>query len=1121
MAAMNHGRRYLYQIALSFAGEDRPYAARVAAVLRDAKVRVFFDEFERLRLLGKDLAVELRNIYSRSRYVVVFVSAHYRDKQWPRYEIRSALSLEVERGPGSLIQARLDDTELPELLPTTGYQDLQHVEPEEFARLLIEKLGRRAVRRPRRRAESLNEALGRDRRDAAEMKASSGGGLGPISTSVHDTFYLPLTLGTRRHRSGSTLSRKLPDSERAARRSDRSGSDSWHEGVEKPPFDAVHDLEIPEVRILDELRTQAAAMRSGYWVVLGEPGAGKSTLFVRWFHRWGGELRATPVLAPGQPVPVLVRLREFTNTNRDISVESLADQLWSIGKEEAVQLGQRIQDNVYRHSGWRRYSPVWLLDGLDELRDDLRSPAFLRRFANLPGQAVVSCRTAVYQALRSDASLYAASDREYVILGLRSQEQRAFLEGMLPDSVLAGPVHDALANHPALRPLAANPLMLSLVAQLPHPERLPTTRAEFYARATESMWHRKLTAEISQQYLALTQLRDSLLCSIATELSLERIQGPLSLLVGRARAIAPDADQWTVLADWVARSGIVRLDHRFGRFEFFHLTFQEYYLAQSLERDGVRAAFETYWENPRYEETLGLLTSRQLESGHIADIDQGIRWLVLWGEELHREDPQILWDKQRSPLRVALNVLSRAALRLETPQLTSLASFLWDRVSSALAMRIAVAADPGTPSHLIARLVKDANERVRTAAASNPSAPPHALAFLAGDVAIDVRAAVSANPNAPADSLARLATDSEFIVRREVAKHPSTPPDTLVYLTDDSDSSTRYNVARHPNTPSSALARLANDQGGQHVLSAVAENPATPPEIASRLESSSRPEAREARSWNTSPGRLAELADRLQGFLRSEIAANPSTPVDTLKGLAADPDPTVSSRLARNARAPRDVLEVLAMSTSEYTRKEVAANRNSPASVLRELASDSSLDVRAAALRNPNMPPDVLAAFANTSHSRIRQAVAANRSTPAHVLAGLASDRTVAVRSSLARNPILPRDRLGRLAEDLSQAVREAAAENTRAPADVLSRLANDADRSVRLAVLTNPMSPSEVLSQLGADADALLRLKVAGDPRTPAAVLARLARDADSQVRWEAALNPATLLEDLAALER
>jgi hypothetical protein len=55
---------YLYEIALSFAGEDRGLVEGIATRLRRRRVKVFYDGFERALLWGKDLYQHLFDVYS-------------------------------------------------------------------------------------------------------------------------------------------------------------------------------------------------------------------------------------------------------------------------------------------------------------------------------------------------------------------------------------------------------------------------------------------------------------------------------------------------------------------------------------------------------------------------------------------------------------------------------------------------------------------------------------------------------------------------------------------------------------------------------------------------------------------------------------------------------------------------------------------------------------------------------------------------------------------------------------------------------------------------------------------------------------------------------------------------
>jgi TIR domain len=131
-----------YDVALSFAGDDRPYVEAVAKALTAANVRVFYDRYETVDLWGKNLYQHLSNVYSaRARYCVVFISKAYGSKLWPRHELESAQARAFQENREYILPVRFDDTELPGLHSTTGYIDLQTIGPEELAALIIRKVG--------------------------------------------------------------------------------------------------------------------------------------------------------------------------------------------------------------------------------------------------------------------------------------------------------------------------------------------------------------------------------------------------------------------------------------------------------------------------------------------------------------------------------------------------------------------------------------------------------------------------------------------------------------------------------------------------------------------------------------------------------------------------------------------------------------------------------------------------------------------------------------------------------------------------------------------------------------------------------------------------------------------
>jgi hypothetical protein len=131
-----------YDIALSFAGENREYVGMVADDLKVRGVSVFYDEFEKVALWGDDLTERFVDVYMKNAsYAVLFISKHYRDKVWARLERRAALARDLIEDQAYILPARFDDTELQGLLPTIGYVDLRQLSPAQFSVMICEKIG--------------------------------------------------------------------------------------------------------------------------------------------------------------------------------------------------------------------------------------------------------------------------------------------------------------------------------------------------------------------------------------------------------------------------------------------------------------------------------------------------------------------------------------------------------------------------------------------------------------------------------------------------------------------------------------------------------------------------------------------------------------------------------------------------------------------------------------------------------------------------------------------------------------------------------------------------------------------------------------------------------------------
>lgn len=143
LAKTREARNFSYDVALSFAGEDRLYVGEVATALSSRRIRVFYDEYEEANLWGKDLYIHLGDIYEKkARFCILFLSRAYKSKVWTKLERENAQARAFQESQEYILPVRLDDTEIPGVLPTVGYVDGKKHSPAHVADLVQQKLQR-------------------------------------------------------------------------------------------------------------------------------------------------------------------------------------------------------------------------------------------------------------------------------------------------------------------------------------------------------------------------------------------------------------------------------------------------------------------------------------------------------------------------------------------------------------------------------------------------------------------------------------------------------------------------------------------------------------------------------------------------------------------------------------------------------------------------------------------------------------------------------------------------------------------------------------------------------------------------------------------------------------------
>lgn len=136
--------KFEFDVALSFAGEDRAYVEKVAAYLKKMGYSVFYDKYEKVTLWGKDLFEHLSKVYYElSTFTIMFISKHYAKKLWTNHERKNAQARAFKSNKEYILPVRFDKTKIPGILPTTGYLDVSNMTPKNLAELIKQKLGPR------------------------------------------------------------------------------------------------------------------------------------------------------------------------------------------------------------------------------------------------------------------------------------------------------------------------------------------------------------------------------------------------------------------------------------------------------------------------------------------------------------------------------------------------------------------------------------------------------------------------------------------------------------------------------------------------------------------------------------------------------------------------------------------------------------------------------------------------------------------------------------------------------------------------------------------------------------------------------------------------------------------
>lgn len=132
---------FAYDVALSFAGEDRAYAQELAEKLQRRGIRVFYDEYEKADLWGRNLYDYLTRVYEReARYCIMLISENYASKRWAKLERQAAQARAFRDETDYILPVRLDSAQIPGLLDTIAYLSWNEGGSESIVDCVLKKL---------------------------------------------------------------------------------------------------------------------------------------------------------------------------------------------------------------------------------------------------------------------------------------------------------------------------------------------------------------------------------------------------------------------------------------------------------------------------------------------------------------------------------------------------------------------------------------------------------------------------------------------------------------------------------------------------------------------------------------------------------------------------------------------------------------------------------------------------------------------------------------------------------------------------------------------------------------------------------------------------------------------
>ncbi|MDE5085188.1 MAG: NACHT domain-containing protein, partial [Trichodesmium sp. St18_bin1] len=375
-----------------------------------------------------------------------------------------------------------------------------------------------------------------------------------------------------------------------------------------------------------------------YLVILGDPGSGKSTLLRYIALEW---TKLLPKDLPLHPIPILIELQTYIANYNEKNCKNFLDFL---------EKGSGVICNIPQqelHDKLEKGEAIVMFDGLDEVFDPAKRERVItdiHRFTNdyKKVRVIVTSRVIGYKPQRlRDAEFY-----HFMLQDLDEEQIDNFItrwheltyksEEEETKKWIMGRLKQAIKGFSAIKEIARNPLLLTMMAIMNRNQELPKYKADLYQNSSELLLKWDVERALRREGIEQINL-DSIEIKDKQEILRRMANFMQENKEGKSGNLISENDVERIIKEYldflgfkdaiiIARALVKELRNRNfilcsvggGYYAFVHRAFLEYFCAwsfawkfketQSLNIDElINDVFGSHWRDEKWHEILRLI----------------------------------------------------------------------------------------------------------------------------------------------------------------------------------------------------------------------------------------------------------------------------------------------------------------------------------------------------------------------------------------------------------------------------------------------------------------------------------------------------------------------------------